>query len=214
MRQIILFTITLVTFTYGVNAQTLAGGEVFTVKGKEDGSEKFQKIAHKMYLTTAYLPSKVDDIGETFYLRYNIFRDQMEFTKGSDIVYLKKEEGRKVNFPGLKTQYKILKMKGELHYFVLHNEGKNTLLSKLRMKYVEETPAQSSYHQAKPADFKRSKNELYIAFNNTNPIKVPSKKKDFYNVFGSKSTLIKDYMKKNKLSHKKIEDIRKIIEYL
>ena len=190
-----------------------ANYDVFLTNREAEENEEFKKIAHKMYLTTAYLPAKVDNINETFYLRYNMYRDQMEFTKGEEIVYLKKEVGRKVTFTGLNTQYIVLDMNGKLNYFVLHNDGKNSLLSKLRVKYQEEQPARSTYQQGKSADFKRRKNELYIAFNNVDPIKIPTKKSAFYNVFGSKSSQIKNYMKKNKLSSKKLEDIKKIVKH-
>ena len=66
----------------------------------------------------------------------------------------------------------------------------------------------------KPADYKRRKDELYIAFDDSGIVEVPSKKKEFYNIFGSNSSAVKSHMKKNKLSHKKVDDLKKVVQFL
>jgi len=185
---------------------------VFTPRDNKDNTEEFKKIAHKMYLTTAYLPAKVDNIDQTFYLRYNIFEDEMEFVKGEDILYLKKQAGRNVNFTGLDTKYKILNHNGDLQYFVVNSEGKASLLTKLVVKYYEAAPAKSSYQKAVPADFKRRKDELYLMMGD-DMMRIPSKKNSFLELFGDKSSDIKNFMKKNKLGTKKLEDVKKAVDY-
>ena len=216
MKRIIFFLTVSLTISNISNAQISSNGgnyDVFLTQRDKEVSAEFKSIANKMYLTTAYMPAKVDNINETFYLRYNIHKDQMEFTRGGKLFFLKKDIGRIVNFTNLGTQYAIYKYSGKDRFFVVHNEGKHRLLTRLVIKYQESQPAQSSYQQDIPADFKRQKDEHYIAFNNKTIVRVPSKKKSFYKVFGEKASDIKEYMKSNKLSYKKVKDIAKAVEY-
>ena len=54
---------------------------------------------------------------------------------------------------------------------------------------------------------------LYLAKNNKDLVKIPTNKKKFYNLFGDKSSEIKNYIIKNKLGIKEINDLKQIITY-
>ena len=61
--------------------------------------------------------------------------------------------------------------------------------------------------------FFRKKDKNFIAFENTKIKIVPRKKKSFYALFIGKKEKIKKFMKTQKLSHKKIDDLVKIVTY-
>jgi hypothetical protein len=170
------------------------------------------EMEQKKYLVYAYEIASVDDYDTKAYVRYNIYEDQMEFVKDKSIYYLTKEVGRKVHFKESGFSYKVFELKGEMGFFKVYLEGKTSLVAKQTVKYVDAKVAKSGYDRAKPADYKRKKDELYISFNKA-LVKVPSKKKDFYPLFGSNAEAMKTYMKKNKLSHKKINDLKKIVTH-
>ena len=110
--------------------------------------------------------------------------------------------------------YKVYDFKGELHFLKVHLDGENSLLAKQRVRYIEAKVAKSGYDRARPANYKRLKDELYLILDNK-LIKLSKKgKKDFYKLFGSKATVVKEYMKKNKLGYKSIEDLKKVLQYL
>jgi hypothetical protein len=186
---------------------------VLNPTGNNDESDELKKIQHKKYVTQDYKPAYVDDFKQKAFLRYNIFDDEMEFMKGDNTYYLKKEVGRKVTFDN-NTSYEVFELNGDLNFFLVHQKGKNSLLAKQIVKFYEGREASSGYDKAKPADFKRKSDVLYILINGNNLVQVPSKKKDFYTVFGSNATAIKNYMKENKLSFKKTEDLKKVVGYL
>lgn len=175
--------------------------------------EEKKKILQKQYLTVAYNPALVDDFTTPAYLRYNLYNDQMEFVKNNNIFYLKKEKGRRVHFTTLNTTYKILELYGDLEFFLVQVEGKNSLLVKQESRFIEPRKANSNYAQDKKADFKRRKDVYYLAAENGTMVKLSTKKKDFASAFKGKEKEIKTFMKKNKLNPKKLGDMETAVKH-
>jgi hypothetical protein len=175
--------------------------------------EENLELEHKKYLRYAYELASVDNYDTKAYIRYNIFYDEFEFVKDESIYYLAKEAGRKIHFVISDETYKAYELNGDINFFKVHTEGKTTLLAKHAIKYVNAKVAKSGYDKARKADYKRKKDELYITFNTKDLVKIPSKKKEFYAIFGDKSLEIKKFMKENKLGRKKINDLKKIVDY-
>jgi hypothetical protein len=200
----------------GGNSETR--GDMFEmssiIKSKKDNSEEFKKISHKMYLTKNFITAKIDSLNETYFLKYNIYKDEMEFSKNEKIYYLTKKKGREVLFTDDNIKYKVINYKNKLSYFVLLNDGKNQLLLKEIIKFKEAKLATSSYDKSTPSDFKRKKDKLYIKLGNSDIKEIPSNKKKFYALFKEESKSIKSFIKKNKIDIKKTNDLKKIINYL
>jgi hypothetical protein len=203
-------------FSWASHAQSININGFETVlnpTGSNDVSEDLKKIQYKKYLNRDYKPAHVDDFKQKAFLRYNIYDDEMEFVKGDNIYYLKKEVGRKVKFDN-NSHYEVFELNGDLNFFLVHQKGKNSLLAKQVVKFYEGREASSGYDKAKPADFKRKSDVLYILKEGNNLVRVPSKKKDFFNLFGSNANAVKSYMKKNKLNFKKSNDLKKVVAYV
>lgn len=175
--------------------------------------EQWEALLQKKYLTVGYSPCYVDDFKTIGYFKYNMADDQMEFLKDDQTYYLKKEPGRIVKFTTLKNTYKVYEYNGRLDYFLLQKEGKNPLLVKQIVKYIKPKEPKTSYDEYKPANFLRIKDQYFIAFDDKNLVKLPTNKKKFYEVFGDKSSKVKSFMKKNKLNHKSLGDLEKIVAH-
>ena len=178
-------------------------------------SEK-RKILEKQYLTTAYLTAKVDHYSATAQLRYNLFNDQMEFSKDGLIYYLKKEEGRIVNFINLDAKYKVYDVNGSLQFLKVEAQGEYSLLVKQSKKFLEpkNRRSNSAYQTHLKASFKRNKDDFYIQLGNGNIVEVPSQRSEFFALFGEDAAVVKSYMKKHKLGTRKAEDLKKVITLL
>tara|TARA_R110002072_G_scaffold95197_16_gene209852 strand:+ start:11497 stop:12150 length:654 start_codon:yes stop_codon:yes gene_type:complete len=213
MRQLILIFLATFTFSITSNAQFNVNGNETILTPKEDVAVpiSLKGIQFKKYLSQDYKPAFVDEIKEQTYLRYNIFDDEMEYVKGNQIYYLKKEIGRTVRFAD-NTTYKVYQKSGSLKYFLVNVEGKNDLVTNQIVKFYPKEEPLSGYDRGKSADFKRKNDEFYIATKNR-VIQLPTNKKSFYKFFGPKAPKIKSYLKKNRLSYKKIEDLEKVITY-
>lgn len=171
------------------------------------------ELRKKKYLTFSYELALVDEYDTKSRVRYNIYEDQIEFIKDNSIYYLVKEVGRRIYFIESKDLYKVFTLDDEPRFFKVHVDGKHSLLAKQRVRYIEPRKALSGYDRAKPANYRRMKDELYIALDNRNLMKLPRDKKEFLEVFGNKSKLMKGFIKQNKLNYRKVEDLKKIIQY-
>lgn len=218
-----LFTVDGYSQTIGANEAILNQGVVLDLSPIQKDLERQRQfytpdqwkiLMQKKYLTVAYSPCYVDQFKTLGYLRYNMADDQMEFLKDDKTFFLKKEPGRTVKFnKPLGVTYKVFEYNGRLDYFVLQKEGKNSLLVKQVMKYIKPQEPKTSYDSYKPASFKRMSDEYFLALANKDLVKMPRKKKDFFKVFGDQENAIKSYVKKEKLSHKKLGDLEKIVTY-
>lgn len=217
-KQIIFTAVLAIGFSISSIAQVggIGGSEyqmTFVPGEKFDNTAEFKRIAPKMYGTVAYLPAQVEGIKETFFLRHNMYRDEMEFSKNGQTLYLQKNDERKITFSESNEVYGLFKLEGKLRYFLIHNEGDNVLLSRKVVEYKEAKPAMSSYQKDRPADFKREDDELYLKTTNGNITEIPRSKKKFYALFGENVSKIKKYIKKNKLDIKDVKDLKGIIAY-
>ena len=68
-------------------------------------------------------------------------------------------------------------------------------------------------HSSRPKRNIIKKISLFANLPNQDVVVPISNKSDLYNLVGSREKEIKEYMKKNKLSVKKIEELQKILEY-
>lgn len=176
--------------------------------------EENVELEKKKYLFFNYNLAAVDDYDTKAYVRYNIYNDEMEFVKDKSIYYLAKEVGRRVVFAVPASIYKVYELNGELQFFKVLVEDKNSLIVKHRVRYVDAKVAKSGYDRAKPADYKRLKDEIYLVIGDKKMVKLSKKKKkEFFTSFGDKASEIKAYMKKNKLGYKSAEDLKKVVEY-
>lgn len=215
MKQILVLLTAFFAFSLSVDAQMIRVNgyeQILSPKEAEEVPADLQAIQYKKYLSQDYKPAYVDDFKQRAFLRYNIHEDQMEFVKDDKIYYLKKEVGRKVRFAD-NTKYLVYGLDGEPQFFLVHSEGKNMLLAKQVVRYVEAREPNSGYDSGTPADYKRRKDELYLAVEGKDLVAIPRKKKPFFKIFGDDASAIKDYMKKNKLGYKKVSDLKNIVAF-
>lgn len=171
------------------------------------------KVVGKLYINEAFSPAKISNYDSTTFLRYNPYKDEMEFMKGDEIYYLNKHEGIKIQFVNENKSYVIRNSGGKLLYFVEAFKGdKVSFLIKEKVKYTPETPAANSYSSAKPATFSRSPDVFYVAFGDGSFAELPRKKKQVLKLFQSKNINLKGYLKKNKTSFKKEKDVLRMIK--
>lgn len=216
MKRIVLLFTTALAFSLSTDAQLIRVNGYETILNPtkaEEVPESLKAIQFKKYLSQDYKPALVDDFKEKAYLRYNLFKDEMEFVKDENIYYLKKDVGRTVLFSD-GTIYKVYGQKGKPHFFKVLSDGKNSLLARQSVRFIEAKEATSGYDVAKPADYKRRKDVLFITIDGQNLVEVPSKKKTFYTIFGDRTSDVKSFMKKNKLSYKKASDLKKVVQFL
>tara|TARA_R110000787_G_scaffold7987_12_gene26903 strand:- start:830 stop:1525 length:696 start_codon:yes stop_codon:yes gene_type:complete len=198
----------------GARAMTLIpeGGLRLKTVDKSAAKESVDLIKKK-YLTYSYELASVDAYDTKAYVRYNIFEDEMEFVKDESIYYLAKEVGRKVHFKDSDFTYKVYELNYELKFFKVLVDGKNSLVAKQGIRYIDAKVAISGYDRPKPANYKRVKDEIYIALEDNSLVKISKNKNQFFSAFGDKESDMKSYMKKNRLNHKNLKDLKEAVTY-
>lgn len=176
----------------------------------EDASGKTQ---HLRFLTEEYIEAKITGLDDTFYLRFNIIADEMEFIKDGKIYFLSKKENQEIHFTKLNRNFKVINVNDEFQYFEINFKGKASLYTKQQVVFKKGKVAQNQFESAKKSKFIQKKDTYYLKVNNDELIKLPKSKNDFYAVFGENSKKIKTFIKKEKLNRKEITDVIKVVKY-
>ena len=175
--------------------------------------EDIKKTAFLRFTHQDYKKAYISESKEIYFLRYNMFTDEMEYMNYEKTFILNKNNNKIIDFFEIKAKYGVFKLKDELNYFVIKNSGKNSVLVKQYVEFDEGKKAITQFDVKVAPKFFRKKDKNFIAFENTTVKIVPKKKKSFYALFADKGGEIKKYMSLQKLSHKKIDDLVKIVTY-
>lgn len=171
------------------------------------------KTQHIRFYTEEYQKAIVDDLKSEFYFRYNIFADEMEFIKDGTIYFLSKSENQIINFVDLSKKFTVLRVDGKLKYFEINVKGHASLYTKQNVEFKKGKVAVTQYEVSKKSKFIRNRDSYYVSIDTEQLKELPRRKKDFYKLFKDQASNIKKYMKKERLSRKKIEDLIKIFNY-
>ncbi len=231
MKKMILFFIVSM-FAFAVNAQIgTAHGEFLTplfqthkdiknpknsnnIQGKTKGSpyenEKFE-LGEIVHMSSKQKIKKL-------FLRYNVFDDQIEVSKTSEVSelhgLLKSEHiyARINNKEYHYKKYKDLKNQTKKGYLIkLRSNTKISLYKLLEKKYTKAKIANTSYHKNTPAKF--TDQHTYYLEINEQLFLVSSNKKKTVSIFPENQKEVKDFIKKESLNLKKEKDLVKLVNF-
>ncbi|GEM_PF-2406859 len=171
------------------------------------------------YINEGFLPAKLVDGHETYSMRYNAYKDVFEVEReGEFFYYLPKKFDYPVTFIDDKKVYQVFSYeennKTTSGFFVVLSKGENSsLLLKEKINFHEEVKTESELDTYKPPTLKRATDTFFIGYKNNTSMKLPRKKRSFFKVFSNKSNEVESFVKKQKLSFKKKEDLIEIFTY-
>ncbi|WP_295201717.1 hypothetical protein [uncultured Chryseobacterium sp.] len=189
---------------------------VFGVKSENSGkSLKYDEIAGSPYFDKNFYNAKVANDYGTVPIRYNSYKDEIEFeNEGKPLVLPKDPKFYKIELLSPKKTIVYLNTEDNLTgYFFEIVDGKNILYKKVKTKFIDSVPAANSYATDKPASFKQLDPIYYIKANNRF-IKSPKSQKDIINSFSDKKDEIEGFFKSNKIKFNKEEDLIKLTNFL
>lgn len=175
------------------------------------------------YLSTEFIPVKINDIRETKLVRFDLVKDRVEIkineTKVTVLddsllynIVLLDDSGRSYQT----RDYFDEKANVNSSFFeVLHNNQFYGLYLKEKKKFYKEVKAQG-YQPGSKAEFKFVKSNYYITdfINNTDRLlELPQNDKSFAKLFSSNSKSILGFIKKNNLKIDNEEDLLKIFNF-
>ena len=163
--------------------------------------EFIENVAGSQYETEGFKSAHVNEGTQSFLIRYNNYKDLMEYKKDAKtILELIPEHNKTIKFSDgelyiLKT-YPIDKKETKEGYLKIIEQGdKVSLYSSTRVKYNKGTKAQNSYDTDRPSTFSKEKTKYFLEVDGK--IQNISKAKDVRKILESKDDEIKNYLKKN-----------------
>lgn len=207
-------------FMYGQQTQSVnqaMGYEFLPTKSVTSNGKtlKYEDIKGSPYLDTNFKMAKIADNYEEIAIRYNNYKDEIEFKKGENIQVLPKQaEFSKIKIKSPEATIVYLETNDELKgYFTELVSGKITLLRKDKIIFKDEVPAPNSYAEGKPAEF-RNQDPIYYISNGSRYVKKPKALKDIIDVFPNLKDEINTFVKENKIKLNKEEDLKKLVVFL
>lgn len=186
-------------------------GRVRKEDHKIDGSpyvngDKFEKVIIKDY------SKNVQD------LRYNAYRDEMEFKIGDELYNANKTEGLKVSFPSLKKTYESINYsydsKTKSGYLVLLVDNpKFSLYKREKMELMTGTKTNNGFTQDANDYYERDK-DLYLVAKDKKFSKFPKNVSEASEIFSIDKKELETFVKSNKINFNKEPDMIKLVEFV
>lgn len=165
------------------------------------------------YLDDDFYPGVVYLVRDTIYnskFRYNIYNDEIEFSRGGKVYAMSKSNDiKKISFKG--NIYVYFDYENNEGYFEVIN-NKYNFYKKYIVKYYEKTPVKPIVG-SEPARFELKAPEYFFLEDNEF-IEFKLSKRGYYEKFPDKKQSIKKFVKENSLSFKDENDINKILEFV
>ncbi|SDQ31849.1 hypothetical protein SAMN05421664_1118 [Chryseobacterium soldanellicola] len=220
MKKTILAILSVISFSsYAQNTVRVNEGahQVFyNVNSKGAGRAlTYDEITGSPYVTKDFKVAKVADDYEKVPVRYNSYKDEIEFQKdGTTMVLPNEPKFSRIEILSPKQTLVWADtgddMKG---YFFELAGGKNALYKKVKTRFNDLVPAANSYSQEKPASFSNAEPVYYIK-TEKGFIKKPKSVKDITEQFPDKKEAIETFVKSNKIKFGKEEDLIKLVNFL
>jgi len=145
-------------------------------------------------------------------LHYDLFLDQIEHKKADQILWINKKDVKSVDYGGdLMVVSPLPDDTSKLAYFFLHSPGKYSVYVKKSVAYNPYVPARP-YADPIPAKFVDKKDDYYLKADDK-PLTRLSSKKDLSTVFSDNKAAL-DFIKKEKISHNKLDDLKKLVDFV
>lgn len=145
-------------------------------------------------------------------LRYDLFLDAIELKKDNQVLWISKKDIRSIEYGNeLIAVSPLPEDTGKLAYFFVHNPGKYSLYVKKSVAYNPYVPARP-YADPIPAKFVDKKDEYYLKPEGKDLVRLSSKK-DLAMIFSDNKSAL-DFIKKEKISHNKQEDLQKLLDFV
>lgn len=199
----------------------LSGRDGFLYLNKTADLElELDDIEGSPYLNSSFMYAFVDNnTAKPYKLRYNVYKDEMEFARDGEIFYLDKNKYKTITFEPFKkyvvTNY-LLKDINAVGFLVEVIDGENYgILKKEIIKFIpERTVSKGLSETHTPAQFKQQSDVYFVRLNDKSLVEMPTSKNKFAQLFKGKEKKIEKFMKENKTSLSDEKDLKELVEYI
>jgi len=177
-------------------------------------------IAGSPYLNQEFITGNLLTTDNVLYkdipLRYNIYNDEMEFKTGEDnyLAISNPTTIKEFRIGNNLFIYSNKKNKRGDHYgyYQVLNNGNIKLLLQYNISFVDKKEPEP-YKSAQPPKFQKNANTYYFKLGAKEPQEISSKK-DLQTIFGSESSKMEAFIKKEKLNVRNEADLIELIKFI
>jgi hypothetical protein len=183
------------------------------INAKELNKPYYESVTGSPFLNDTYLPVRLNNYQTVVSARYDAYKDIFEIKNAKKTFHFTKNIGNKVIFANDNLKYQVFQNKDNSKSFYKVNfEQKNSfiLIKETVNLYGGEKP-ENTYDEYIHPYFKRINDKTYISLDSNDALIIPSSNKKFLKLFEENKNEVKNYIKSNKLSHKKVNDLKKIL---
>lgn len=184
---------------------------------------KYNTVEGTPYINAEFISSKINDIEETQFVRFNIADNIIEIkTNDEKIAILDMENDCSIQLLDgsgkqyISAFYNNEGIKTKSFFEVVKETEKYTLYKQERKKYKEKQEAEG-YKDPVPPKFVDQVPMFFISGLNSDSsdlVRLPKKKKKFVELITSNEKSLDKYIKQEKLNFKKKNDIIKIMDFV
>ncbi|WP_394674999.1 hypothetical protein [uncultured Chryseobacterium sp.] len=198
-----------------ISVNQVTGSQAVFNTGSDSKPLRYEDISGSPYMDKKFHEAKVADQYEKIPVRYNSYKDEVEFEKnGSPLVLPKETKFSRIEIASPKQTIVLLETNDDLSgYFLELVNGKNTLYKKVKTKFIDAIPAPNGYTSDKPATFKTLAPVYYVK-TEKGFIKNPKNLKDITEQFPEKKEALAAFFKSNRIKLDKEEDIIRLVNFL
>ena len=197
---------------------TGASGSLFRNKVLDKPKEK---IVGTPYLNEVFMSSTISGVENIFLTRYNAFSDEVEVSYDESIFVIPKEE-RYSTIYNKASDYKLQLLrynaeKDEYVYgylFEIFSNDKVGFYKREQITLQEAREAPNGYSLPVPPKYNRKNEEYYLKMDAERVVPFPKSKKALLNLYASNEQKVSSYLKEEKISFKKEEDLLKLTKFL
>src|SRR5690606_35075383 len=207
-------------FSQNTDQSIFAGdGNLYINKTGVKETLNLSDIEGSPYFQNDFLYAFVDeDTSKPHKLRYNAYKDEMEFMNNGEIYYIDKNKYKSITFEPFK-KYVLVNYElnnEEVHgYLIEILAGNYSLYQTERKKFLpERTVSRGLSETHTPAQFREADEVFFIKLQNGNILELPSSKSKLADLFGDYSKSVNQYLKENKISLKNQNNLKKLFQYI
>lgn len=176
------------------------------------------KIEGSQYIINQFLPSSFSCVSEnTPPIRYNVYKEEMEFMFEGKLYYLNKYDNCEITL--LNNTYKYFNNydnKNNNGYLVILNKSnisKYILYKKEKIKFVPEYIPTSTYAEERPAKYVIEKSKYFLK-DQDKMIEFPERKSELLKLFSNNKDAVDLFLKENKIKLNEENSLLLLINFL
>lgn len=198
-----------------VSGQGFLINQVKTLETRNLGDKSYDDIEGTPYYSKDFIKSTIffrDGNYSNQPLRYDMFRDEMEFNKDGIILWLNRKDIKYLRYGTEMIFVSALDADtAKTGYYFLKDEGRYLLFYKKSALYEPMVPPKG-YDKTIPDKFIQNKDLIYIKQSGESAIKIKNRK-DLLNYF-KEDQIARGFIKSSKIKADKIGDLHKLISFL